>query len=340
MKRRLASSVALAAAALMFSGSSQAAEWKLAHWLPPAHHFGNSLTKEWGPSIEHESFGEIKFKYFPASQLGKASDHFDMTKDGIADVTFINPGFNVGRWPVASAGEFFMLFSNPPAAAAALTTWYRKHAAKKEMPEIKYCFSTTMEPLSFFSVKKKIVLPSDLKGMRVRPSNSTQAKFLKKQGATSVFFPLPKVREPLERGVVDVVNAVPFSLKAFGGNKLIKYAMKVPLTPLSWMVVINKNSYDKLSAAGQSVIDNHCNTYWAARVAANGTRLERSGWNAYEGKGKEVYGFNASQTKAWLDASAFLIDSWKSDVAKKGFDGNALYADLKKELKRRGASSK
>src|SRR5580704_18740935 len=65
-------------------------ELKLSHWVPPSHPLQKAM-EDWGSSIEQASGGTIKYKVFPAQQLGKAFDHYDMARDGIADVTYINP---------------------------------------------------------------------------------------------------------------------------------------------------------------------------------------------------------------------------------------------------------
>jgi len=54
--------------------------------------------EDWGAAVEKESGGTIKYKVYPAQQLGKAFDHYDMARDGIADVTYINPGYQPGRF--------------------------------------------------------------------------------------------------------------------------------------------------------------------------------------------------------------------------------------------------
>ena len=41
----------------------------------------------------------------PSQQLGKAFDHYDMARDGIADLTYVNPGYQPGRFPIIAAGE-------------------------------------------------------------------------------------------------------------------------------------------------------------------------------------------------------------------------------------------
>src|SRR5437879_12335 len=59
-------------------------ELKLSHWVPPTHPLQKAI-EDWGASIERASNGTIKYKIYPAQQLGKAFDHYDMARDGIAD---------------------------------------------------------------------------------------------------------------------------------------------------------------------------------------------------------------------------------------------------------------
>src|SRR3954452_24570696 len=75
---------------------------KLAHWLPPSHPLHKAF-QDWAASVEKASNGTIKSVIFPAQQLGKAFDHYDMARDGIADVTYINPGCQPGRLPIIGA---------------------------------------------------------------------------------------------------------------------------------------------------------------------------------------------------------------------------------------------
>src|SRR5882757_8929875 len=60
-------------------------ELKLSHWVPASHPLQKAL-EDWGAAVERDSGGTVKYKVFPAQQLGKAFDHYDMARDGIADV--------------------------------------------------------------------------------------------------------------------------------------------------------------------------------------------------------------------------------------------------------------
>ena len=83
-------------------------------------------------SVEKASGGTIKYKIYPAQQLGKAFDHYDMARDGIADMTYVNPGYQPGRFPIIGAGELPFLMANAKGGIAAIDAWYRKYAARRD----------------------------------------------------------------------------------------------------------------------------------------------------------------------------------------------------------------
>src|ERR1700742_3606807 len=84
---------------------------KLSHWVPASHPLQKAL-EDWGAAVEKASGGTIHYKVYPAQQLGKAFDHYDMARDGIADVTYVNPGYQPGRFPIMGAGEPPFLISD------------------------------------------------------------------------------------------------------------------------------------------------------------------------------------------------------------------------------------
>src|SRR3989440_12322695 len=112
-------------------------ELKLSHWVPASHPLQKSL-EDWGAAVEKESGGTIKYKVYPAQQLGKAFDHYDMARDGIADVTYVNPGYQPGRFPIIGAGELPFLVANAKGGSQALAGGYRKHAENRVGDE-KFC---------------------------------------------------------------------------------------------------------------------------------------------------------------------------------------------------------
>ena len=217
-------------------------ELKLSHWVPPSHPLQKAL-EEWGASVEKESGGTIKYKVYPAQQLGKAFDHYDMARDGIADLTYINPGYQPGRFPIIAAGELPFLMSNAKGGSIALDAWYRNYAAK-EMKDVKFCLAFVHDPGAIHSVSKKIMVPADIKGMKIRPAQATIAELVTLLGGTNVQASAPEVRDVLEKHVADAVTFPWGSIVLFGIDKVTKYHMDVPLYVTTFAFVFNKAKYD------------------------------------------------------------------------------------------------
>jgi len=310
---------------------------KMGHWVPPAHPLQKAM-EEWGKSVEKASNGTITFQVYPAQQLGKAPDHYDMARDGIADVTYINPGYQPGRFPIIAAGELPFLMSNATGGSIALDRWYRKYAAN-EMKDVKFCLAFVHDPGALHS-KKKIETPDQIKGMKIRPAHATMASFVTLLGGTNVQASAPESREVLERGVADAITFPWGSILLFKIDSVTKFHLDVPLYATTFAWVMNKAKYDGMSAAQKKVIDDHCSPEWAEKVATP--------WAAYEAAGRDklrntaghtVYKITDAQLAQWRKASEPLANTWSQGVKKANAgDSDAILKALKDELKKANAA--
>jgi TRAP-type C4-dicarboxylate transport system substrate-binding protein len=337
MKARIAGSVYAAAFALIVGGTTGALaqdktfELKLSHWVPPSHPLQKAL-EDWGASVEKDSGGTIKYKVYPAQQLGKAFDHYDMARDGIADLTYINPGYQPGRFPIIAAGELPFLIANGKGGTEALDAWYRKYAAK-EMKDVKFCLAFVHDPGSFHSKTKKIMVPSDIKGMKIRPAQATMASWVTQLGGTNVQSSAPEVRDLLDKGVADAVGFPWGSISLFGIDKVTKYHMEVPLYTTTFAFVFNKDTYNAMSARQKKVIDDHCTTEWALKVASPWADFEHAGIAKLKAEpGHEVYPLTPAQVAEWKKSAEPLEKNWADNVKKAGGDPDTMMKELKAEL--------
>src|SRR5215467_7338618 len=306
-------------------------ELKLSHWVPPSHPLQKAM-EDWGSSIEKASGGTIKYKVFPAQQLGKAKDHYSMARDGIADVTYVNPGYDPGVFPIIGAGELPFLMSDAKGGSEGLDAWYRKYA-EKEMKDVKFCLAFIHSPSSFHSRTKKIVVPDDIKGMRIRPAHATMGNFVTLLGGTNVQSSAPEVRDIIERGVADAVTFPWGSLVLFGVDKVTKYHMEAPLYVTTFVFVMNKDTYNGMSDRQKKAIDDNCNTEAAGRVGEPWGKFEDAGVDKVKAEsGQEVYTLTPEQTAQWKKASEPLVKTWADGVRKTGVDPDAALSELKNSL--------
>jgi len=306
-------------------------ELKLSHWVPASHPLQKAL-EDWGASVEKASGGTIKSKVFPAQQLGKAFDHYDMARDGIADVTYVNPGYQPGRFPIIAAGELPFLMSDAKGGSEGLDAWYRKYAAT-EMKDVKCCLAFIHTPSSFHMRTKKIVVPEDVKGMKIRPADATIANFVTLLGGTNVQSSAPEVRDIIERGVADGVTFPAGSLVLFGVDKVTKYHMDAPLYVTTFVFVMNKDVYDQMSDRQKKALDDNCSTEAAGRVGEPWGRFEDAGIDKVRAEpDQDVYRLTPEQTALWKKAADPLFKTWADGVRKAGVDPDAAMTELKASL--------
>jgi TRAP-type C4-dicarboxylate transport system substrate-binding protein len=333
----IASAAGLAGLAAPALAQDRTFELKLSHWVPPTHPLQKAI-EEWGASVAKASNGTIKSKVFPAQQLGKAFDHYDMARDGIADMTYVNPGYQPGRFPIIAAGELPFLISNAKGGNRAIDAWYRKYAAS-EMKDTKYCFSFILDPLTLHSRTKKIVVPGDIKGMKIRPSQATVAAWVTLLGGTNVQASAPEVRDVLEKGVADALTFPWGSVPLFGVDKVTKYHLEAPLHTVMFQWLMHRGTYDRMSAAQKKVIDDHCTTEWAGQFADPWADFEHSGLAKLKADpAREVYTITAEQLAEWKKSAEPLHKQWADGVRKAGGDPATIMKELTASLAKYNAA--
>jgi TRAP-type C4-dicarboxylate transport system substrate-binding protein len=306
-------------------------ELKLSHWVPPTHPLQKAM-EEWGASVEKASNGTIKSKIFPSQQLGKAFDHYDMARDGIADFTYVNPGYQPGRFPIISAGELPFLVGESKGGIRAIDSWYRKYAAN-EMKDVKYCFSFILDPLTWHSSKKKIQVPGDIKGISVRPSQATVAAWVTLLGGTNVQASATEVRDVIEKGVAEAVTFPWGSVPLLGVDKVTKYHMDAPLHTVTFQWLMSPRTYAAMSSAQKKVIDDHCTTEWAGKFADPWADFEHAGLAKVKAMpGHEVFTITDAQLNEWKKSAEPLEKQWTDNVRKTGGDPDAIMKELKGSL--------
>ena len=334
--RRCAVTIALALAAGSAGAQDKPVELKFAHWLPAQHPLAKLGFEPWAKSVEAASKGTIKVTIYPAQQLGKAANHYDMARDGIADVTWANPGYQAERFPIFGVSELPFLFSNPAAGSKALDAWYRGYA-EKEMKDVHFCFAHIH--IGALHSKKPITDPAQIKGMKIRPAHGTMAQFVTLLGGTSVQVSAPESRDALEKGVADAITFPWHSIITFGIDKVVKYHTDMKLYAATFAWTMNPGTYQKLSASQKKVIDEHCSNEWAARVGHDWGNDEDTGQDKLaKTPGHTIVKVTDTQLAAWRKAAEPLTAEWLKKPNNSGIDAKEALESLRKTLKTHNAA--
>jgi TRAP-type transport system periplasmic protein len=335
MKLLLRSSIAALALGLMSAPDVRAQDkpvtLKFSHWVPPTHPM-HAAAVAWAESIEKASNGTIKVAIFPAQQLGKAFDHYNMARDGIAEISHVNPGYEPGRFPIIGAVELPFIFSNSKEGSAALDAWYRRYA-ERDMKDVRFCLAFAHDPGTLHFTKKKVAVPADMSSLKFRPPNAVIGNWMTQLGATNVQASAPEIRDILEKGVADAAGSPWGSMILFGIDKVTKYHIDSPLYVSEQAWVLNKAKYDSLSPAQKKVMDQHCSSDWALKIATPWADFESAGREKIKAlPGHEVYPLSAEQLAAWKKSAEPVTATWEDSVRKANGDPKAIMDDLRKTL--------
>jgi TRAP-type C4-dicarboxylate transport system substrate-binding protein len=176
-------------------------------------------------------------------------------------------------------------------------------------------------------------VPADIAGLKVRPPNAVIANWMTLLGATNIQASAPEIRDVLEKGVADAAGSPWGSMLLFGIDKVTKYHIDSALYVSEQLWVLNKARYDSLSAAQKKVIDQHCSTEWALKIAAPWAEFESGGREKIKGMaGQEVYPLTPEQLAAWRKSAEPVTANWEASVRKANEDPKAIYEDLRKTL--------
>jgi TRAP-type transport system periplasmic protein len=88
-----------------------------------------------------------------------------------------------------------------------------------------------------------------------------------------------------------------------------------------------------MTPAQRQVIDAHCTTEWAEKMAAPWAEWEAAGREKIKAEaGHEVYPITDAQLAAWRKAAEPLAKAWSDAVRKTGLDPDKVMGELKGEL--------
>jgi TRAP-type C4-dicarboxylate transport system substrate-binding protein len=327
-------------AALGISGAQaqdKPVELRFGYWVPPAHPLVPAV-QAWGEDIAKASNGTIKVTVYPAEQLGKAFDHYDMARDGIADIALVSAGYQPGRFPIIEGVSTPFLVANEPGGTRALDEFYRKYAAT-EMKDVRVCHAFVHDPGVLHTARTKVVKPEDLKGLKIRPAGGTIAALVTSLGGTNVSASAPEARDVIEKGVADGLTFPWESIFLFHIEAALKYHMDVPLYVTPFVHAMNRDKYNSMSAAQKKVIDDHCTTEWSNKIAGP--------WGLYESGGRakmkalaghDVYSLSPAEVAAWKKAAEPLKQRWADAIKKNGNDPDKVIGEFEATLKKYAAA--
>jgi len=325
-------SLKLALAGLLLSATPLAAEELImSSWLPPKHPIVVNAFEPWAKEVEKVTDGRVTVRIM-GKPLGSPPAHFDMARDGIADITYGLHSFTEDdRFQRARLGQFSFLGDDAIANSKAYWKIYGGELDAADEHKGTHLLGLFMHgPGLLHNNVRKIEKPEDMQGLKIRVPGGYVGDLVSALGATPLFMSSTEVYEKLSRGVIDGVAFTYEAMTAFNLVDYIKYSMTVPggIYNTTWFFVINEDKWNSLSEEDRAAIDAISGEAFAERVG--------QAWNDADAAAKKKIGdkvdfYQASPAvvSALHDAATKMEQAW-SDSLGDGYDGAAALAEFRK----------
>ncbi len=325
----------LAAAALLLGGQVSAqTTWRFSNWVPTTHPLSVEVFYEWGKMVEQATNGRVKIQF--VSPLGSPPAHFDLVKDGVADVAMSVNSYTSDRFVLSDGVE--LPFLAPDAQSADVAYWrtYKRFfATADEYKGVKLVGVWVHGPAHIFTRSKEIKSIADLDHLKMRVSGGVVNEIATALNTVPVFSPASQAYDVISKGVADGLFFPTESVYNFKIGPAIKYALEIPdgLYRSAQYMIVNQAKWDALPDADKKAIESVSGEALAALAGKMWDSADATGKAALI-KGGTSFSAPSAQMMADLHAKLdHLQTDWIAKAQKKSVDGNAALTYFKEQIR-------
>jgi TRAP-type C4-dicarboxylate transport system substrate-binding protein len=266
-------------------------------------------AKPFVDAVNSEAKGLLEIEVFFRGALGKAAQQPQLVRDGVADIALIVPGYTADQFPDNAVIELPGLFRDQREASLTYTRMIAANALRGYEDFI-VITAFTVEPHSI-STRQPIASLDDLKGLKIRANNPTEATTFEKLGMRAVIMPANQIAEAMGSGAIDGAALPPAMLAEFGLGRLATYHYMIHADAPSLALVMSRSRFDGLPPAAQAIIRKHSGEWSVAQSNAFFEEINAKSMQQLLSEPKRHVIFPSPADRIRIDA-AFkeVIDEW------------------------------
>lgn len=272
-------------------------ELSLSHMSPAGSMYDKQLTA-WAKKVESDSNGRLRFRIFPGATLINPFETYNGVEKGIAD---LGSSYRYSRAGAELTGITSMFLAGLPDAATGsrimVEVWKKFPEFAKEWESVKVIYTNASGP-AVVATTTPIRKMADFKGVSLRVPVPEAADALKELGGASVNISSADMVIGMQKGTVQGGLVFKEAIESF---KLpVKYVTEFGMyESCNWFLVMNWNSWNKLPADLQKIIDD--NADWGRSESIKAFDAADASAKAYaQSRGVEFIKLDPAEEAAWF----------------------------------------
>ncbi len=197
----------LAIAAPVHAAGPATITLRFADAVPEKNPVSVNGSKFWMDTVTRLTDGRVKFQWYPAEQLGKGKDLLALALSGAVDIGSAGPSYTPDKLPLSAVAELPEMFGSACKGGKAFWSLVRPGGMLDRLeyaPKgLHVVFAFTNPPYEVQTVRHKVVLPSDMKGLKFKTLGGASDDSALLVGAVPVQMTVSDLFLGLKRGTVD-----------------------------------------------------------------------------------------------------------------------------------------
>ena len=308
--------------------------WRFSRWVPPTHPLVTQVFEPWAKMVEQATHGDVKIQF--VSALGNPPSHFDLVKDGVADVGMSVNSYTANRFVLSQGMELPFLAPNATSACIAYWKTYEKYFAKaNEYKGVHLLGIWVHGPGQIFTREKKIDTLKDLDHLKMRVPGGVVNEIAKRLDTVPVFAPASQAYNVLSKGVADGIFFPTESIYNFKLGPVIKQGLEIPggLYRLAMYIVVNQAKWDALPEKDRKAITSVSGMEIAKLAGAMWDKADADGKTGLLKLGTKFHVASPAMMKDLHGKLDSMTGEWIAKAKKKGVDGNAALDYFEAQVK-------
>lgn len=270
-----------------------------------------AMGEEWRKAPD----GGIRLKVYPSGVVGNESDMVRemrvggiqaalLSSVGLADIDYAVGNFQALPMMFRTLEEFTYVFNQ-------MQPDFEKRLEAKGFVALSWIDAGWV----YFFTKEKLMLPEELKGMKIFSSaNISETIDMWRSGG---FNPVPldptDITMGLQTGMVDAVSLPPVFAMATRADQTAGHMLDLKWVPLMAATVIHKKTWDKLSPEAQILVRKSA-AKAAEEMIVQGRVENDESITAMQKRGLKVHHANPEVVAAWVEAMGSMYDTLRGGL--------------------------
>jgi len=305
----------LALAVATGSATAEDVTWRFSNWVPATHTLTVDMFKPWAEDVEAATEGRVKIQFLPA--LGAPNAHFDLVRNGVADMAFGVHSYTPERFPLTEIVE--LPFTSENALVNSLAYWrtYDRYLADADEHEGTRLLGLWVPGSYQLFTKDGPETLTDLEGLRIRVPGTRVEEISDRLGMVAISSPLTEAYDQISRGIIDGMFQDYSTVIDFNMTEHMPtfFTVEGGFSASSQYVIVSDRAWNRISDADKAAIEalsgeamvERFASIWAERNAASLEKLREAGLTEHPIEGEELEKLQsrlAPLEDEWIEAAS------------------------------------